>query len=178
MRSRGRSYLEGGQCRRTHTRTQADRHTDGNTHTYTQQMSVGQQARLTETRQEEASTEVLRRSRTSRLLLAAFRGSTRRLCGIAKRKNNSSAGSPPALLTLGRAAAEPQGSEAGPALDAQGSLFLTGGTEDGAPHGSTGAAALGAEPVWADTEEPPLWRKGRSWRVISGRSKRHTHAGN
>lgn len=59
--------------------------------------------------------------------------------------------SPPALLGLWREAAEPQGSDTGPELDAQGSLFLTGGTEDGAPHGSTGAAGLGAEPVCGGT---------------------------
>lgn len=43
-------------------------------------------------------------------------------------------------------AAEPQGSEAGVELEAQGSVFFKGGTEGGAPHGSTGAAGLGAEP--------------------------------
>lgn len=32
------------------------------------------------------------------------------------------------------------------AFDAQGSLLFKGGTEGGAPHGSTGAAGLGADP--------------------------------
>lgn len=31
-------------------------------------------------------------------------------------------------------------------LDAQGSLLFMGGTEGGVPHGSTGAADLGADP--------------------------------
>lgn len=52
----------------------------------------------------------------------------------------------PALEVLGRAAAELQGSEAGVELDAQGSLLFMGGTEGGAPHGSTGVAGLGADP--------------------------------
>lgn len=51
----------------------------------------------------------------------------------------------PALEVLGRAAVELQGSEAGVEFDAQGSLLFMGGTEE-APHGSTGAAGLGAEP--------------------------------
>lgn len=50
------------------------------------------------------------------------------------------------MEVLGRAAAELQGSEAGVELDAQGSLLFMGGTEGGAPHGSTGAAGLGAVP--------------------------------
>lgn len=55
--------------------------------------------------------------------------------------------SSPALEVLGRVAAEPQGSEAGVEFDAQGSLLFMAGTEGGAPHGSTGAAGLGADPV-------------------------------
>ena len=52
----------------------------------------------------------------------------------------------PVLDVLGRAAAEPQGSEAG-AEFAHGSLLFMGGTEGGTPHGSTGAAGLGADPM-------------------------------
>lgn len=52
----------------------------------------------------------------------------------------------PVLEVLGRAAAEPQGSEAGVEVVAQGSLLFMGGTEGGAPHGSTGATGLGADP--------------------------------
>lgn len=51
----------------------------------------------------------------------------------------------PVLEVLGRVA-EPQGSEAGAELGAQGSVLRTGGTEDGAPHGSDGATGLGTEP--------------------------------
>lgn len=51
------------------------------------------------------------------------------------------------MEVLGRVAAEPQGSEAGVEFDAQGSLLFMAGTEGGAPHGSTGAAGLGADPV-------------------------------
>lgn len=50
------------------------------------------------------------------------------------------------LEVLGRAAVELQGSGAGVESDAQGSLLFRGGTEGVAPHGSTGAAALGPEP--------------------------------
>lgn len=50
------------------------------------------------------------------------------------------------LEVLGRAAAELQGSEAGVEFGAQGSLLFMGGTVGGAPHGSTGAAGLGADP--------------------------------
>ncbi len=51
------------------------------------------------------------------------------------------------MEVLGRAApAELQGSEAGVEFDAQGSLLLTAGAEGGAPHGSTGATGLGADP--------------------------------
>lgn len=52
----------------------------------------------------------------------------------------------PAFEVLGRAAAELQGSEAGAEFDAQGSVLFKGGTEGGAPHGSDGAAGLGADP--------------------------------
>lgn len=52
----------------------------------------------------------------------------------------------PGLEGLERVAAEPQGSEAGVEFGAQGSWLFMGGTEGGAPHGSTGAAGLGAEP--------------------------------
>lgn len=50
------------------------------------------------------------------------------------------------LEVLGRAAAEPQGSEAGVEFDAHGSPLFMDGTEEGAPHGSEGTAALGADP--------------------------------
>lgn len=49
------------------------------------------------------------------------------------------------LEGLGRAAAEPHGSEAGMELGAQGSLLLMGGTVE-VPHGSTEVAGLGADP--------------------------------
>lgn len=51
----------------------------------------------------------------------------------------------PVLEGLGRAAAEPHGSEAGMELGAQGSLLLMGGTVE-VPHGSTEVAGLGADP--------------------------------
>lgn len=51
----------------------------------------------------------------------------------------------PVWEVLGRAAAEPQGSEAGVEFDAHGSLLFMDGTE-GAPHGSEGTAGLGADP--------------------------------
>ena len=50
------------------------------------------------------------------------------------------------LDVLGRAAAELQGSDAGVEFGAQGSLLFMGGTEGAAPHGSTWAAGLGADP--------------------------------
>lgn len=50
------------------------------------------------------------------------------------------------LEALGRVAADPQGSEAGVEFDTQGSLLFRTGTEGGVPHGSTGAAGLGADP--------------------------------
>lgn len=50
------------------------------------------------------------------------------------------------LEALGRVAADPQGSAAGVELGAQGSWLFMGGTEGGAPHGSTGATGLGADP--------------------------------
>lgn len=50
------------------------------------------------------------------------------------------------LVILGRVAAELQGSEAGAAFPAQGSLLFMGGTEAEAPHGSTEVAGLGADP--------------------------------
>lgn len=50
------------------------------------------------------------------------------------------------LEALGRAAAEPQGSEAGVEFDTHGSALLMEGTEGGVPHGSEGTAGLGADP--------------------------------
>lgn len=50
------------------------------------------------------------------------------------------------MEVLGRADAELHGSAAGVEFDAQGSLLFMGGTEGGAPHGSTGTAGLGADP--------------------------------
>lgn len=47
---------------------------------------------------------------------------------------------------LGRAAEEPQGSEAGAEFAGHGSLPFMGGTEAAEPQGSTGTAGLGAEP--------------------------------
>lgn len=45
-------------------------------------------------------------------------------------------------------------------LDAQGSLLFMGGTEGGAPHGSTGAAGLGAVPGGGGGEGSALERTG------------------
>lgn len=50
------------------------------------------------------------------------------------------------MEVFGRVDAELQGSDAGVGFAAQGSWLFMGGTEGVAPHGSTGAAGLGADP--------------------------------
>lgn len=72
---------------------------------------------------------------------------------------------------LGRAAAEPQGSEAGVEFEAQGSLLFMGGTVGGVPHGSTGAAGLGADPE--QKENIQMWGTvGFGWKLHNRRTRR------